>query len=135
MAIIPRPNAGPQDKTGELIRAISRGVNGGQNGPVYKAASFVAPAYGANAVDPDADAWWACDATAGAIVVTAPVAANTPLGTVQKISKVDAGGNTVTFTAADATTSNGTTSGTAAAGTTKTFVLANLNGTLTWVIQ
>jgi hypothetical protein len=128
------PNVGTQDLFGDYVREIDAKVSGGRNGPTYVAASLsVLPVVDA----PSAlDAFYAVNATAAAVTITAPVAASTKLGTVIRVAKTDASGNAAIFSAPDAAISNGsTTSSTTAQGTTKTYTLANLNGTLTWVVS
>lgn len=130
------PNAGQRDLFGDYVRKIDASVSGGRQGPQYAAASFTVGAYASSDSASDCDAFYACNATSAAVVVTAPIAAATPLGTRIKLAKVDASGNAVEFSAPDATLSNGETShSNTTEGTTHAYTLADLNGTLTWVVE
>lgn len=131
---ITSPNVGTQDLQGDYIRELDAAARGGRSGPVYVAASFTV----AQAVDgPSAlDNFYAVNASAGAVTITAPPAASTKLGTTIRVAKTDSSANAATFSAPDATLSNGATSqANTTQGTSHAYTLANLNGTLTWVIN
>jgi hypothetical protein len=133
-----RPFDGRRDTNWDAYRSCEASVRGrnGQ-GPQYENATFACTADLAN----NYDNYYACDATSAAIVVQLPAATSCFLGTRIRAAKVDTGSNAVTFstsyTGGDSTpigsASGGTTLGNTSAGTSKTVVLANLNGTLVWI--
>lgn len=143
MAGVKSPNVGEQTKAGDYLRKIDNGQNGGRQGPILVLASLTIPSYGASPYvagvgnlhpnTDDLDCFLACDATAGAIVVTLPPAASTPLGTTIGGTKIDASGNTVTLTSPDVNISTGATTQTVARGVTTRLTLMDDAGTLLWV--